>query len=251
MQTAHGLSLYIETQNHKILFDVGCDDTLLVNAERLGVDIREVDTVIISHGHRDHGGALGEFLLLNNSAKVYVQRRAFLPHFSHRREGVSDISLDRGLMEHPQVVLLDGDFRIDEELVLFRSDGGRKCWSGANGSLYEGDEVDGFLHEQNLVIKDREGSVLVMGCGHNGVVNIMERAEEYEPRVCVGGFHLTSPSAGRDEPRELLDGVVEELRRYGGVRFLTCHCTGERVYEYMSKGMSNLGYLGCGDLVEL
>ena len=60
-RTVHGLSLYIETPGHKILFDVGPDDTLFANAERAGVDLAAVDTAIISHGHSDHGGALKKF----------------------------------------------------------------------------------------------------------------------------------------------------------------------------------------------
>lgn len=58
----HGLSLYIETKLHRLLFDLGPDETVFENAERLGIDLAAVDTVIISHGHNDHGGALGHFL---------------------------------------------------------------------------------------------------------------------------------------------------------------------------------------------
>ena len=57
MKTAHGLALFIETGKHKLLFDLGPDETLFENAKRKGVDLSAVDTVIISHGHRDHGGA--------------------------------------------------------------------------------------------------------------------------------------------------------------------------------------------------
>lgn len=68
----HGLSLYIETQKHKILFDLGPDDTLFKNAEIMNIDLSEVDTVIISHGHMDHGGALKRFLQVNGKARIYV-----------------------------------------------------------------------------------------------------------------------------------------------------------------------------------
>ncbi len=253
LRTAHGLALYIESEGHKILFDLGGDDTILYNAASLGVDLTEIDTVIISHGHKDHGGALALFLDLNHKAKIYIQRGAFLPHFSHRATGFSNISLDSQLMDHPQVVLLDGDFKIDNGLQLFTlCNGERRCWSSANNSLYEGEELDSFRHEQNLLISQGDGSsTLIMGCGHNGVVNIMARAAELG-RIdrCVGGFHLTSPSADRDEPYELLDRVIEELREYEGCEFHTCHCTGERVYEYMSREIKSLNYLRCGESVE-
>ncbi len=249
-RTAHALSLYIETPRHKILFDVGADDTFIYNAELLGVDLKLVDTIIISHGHRDHAGALAEALTLNDHARVYIQRQAFAPHFSHRASGVKYIGLDTALMAHERVVLLDGDFDIDDELTLFRVADNSLCRSSANGSLYEGELPDSFTHEHNLIIRGVVPT-LVMGCGHNGVVNIMNRAAEYSPRVCIGGFHLTSPSAGRDEPRELIDDVVEHLCEFEDVEFYTCHCTGVAVYEYMRSRMGNMHYLSCGKSIEL
>lgn len=154
---AHGLSLYIETPHHRLLFDVGGDDTFIKNAESLGVDLSSVDIVIISHGHRDHGGALSQFLELNNTAKIYIQRQAFEPHFSHRPSGIGDIGLDVSLMSNSQVTLLDGELRIDEELTLFKVADNSECRSGANGTLYEGENPDQFGHEQNLIIGGQIG----------------------------------------------------------------------------------------------
>ncbi|MFI3259636.1 MAG: MBL fold metallo-hydrolase [Rikenellaceae bacterium] len=250
-RTSHALSLYVETHQHRLLFDVGGDyDVLVENAERLGVDLLSIDTVIISHGHKDHGGALAPFLELNSVAKVYVQRAAFRPHFSLRASGMADIGLDPKLMECDRVVLLDGDTEIDSELALFKVTDSSICPSGANASLYEGSSPDHFDHEQNLIIGG-EQPILIMGCGHNGVVNIMERAREYSPQLCIGGFHLTSPSAKRDEPRELIDSIIARLKDFPQIKFYTCHCTGEAVYEYMRSQMSNISYLSCGERLEI
>lgn len=82
LKAKHGLSLYIETRLHKILFDLGSDNTLFENAVKRNIDISKVDTVIISHGHFDHGGALKKFLDVNSSANIYVQKEAFEPHYS-------------------------------------------------------------------------------------------------------------------------------------------------------------------------
>ncbi|MFI3277513.1 MAG: MBL fold metallo-hydrolase [Rikenellaceae bacterium] len=246
--TAHGLSLYIETSHHRLLFDVGGDETFIKNAELLGVDLSMVDAVIISHGHRDHGGALSMFLALNTKAKVYIQRQAFAPHFSHRPTGIGDIGLDVSLKTHERVVLLDGDADIDDELILFKVSDNSECCSGANKTLYEGSEPDTFKHEQNLIIKG-EVPILVMGCGHNGVVNIMNRAREFSPKVCIGGFHLTNPSARKDEPLELIDRIIDKLRGFSHVEFYTCHCTGANVYNYMSTKMDNIHYLSCGQTI--
>lgn len=119
LKAVHGLSLYIETQKHKILFDLGPDSTLFDNAEKMGIDLGEVDIVIISHGHADHGGALGRFLTVNHKARIYIQRKAFEPHYSKLLFLKLPIGLDRSLEANPRIVLLEGDYRIDEELALF------------------------------------------------------------------------------------------------------------------------------------
>ena len=75
--TRHGLSLYLETAHHKILFDFGPDDSFARNAEQLGVDLSAVDLAVLSHGHDDHGGGLKTFLEINQTAPVYVRETAF------------------------------------------------------------------------------------------------------------------------------------------------------------------------------
>ena len=65
----HGLSMYIETGSRKILFDMGASDQFAANAQKAGVDLTQVDTAILSHGHNDHGGGLQTFLALNKKAK--------------------------------------------------------------------------------------------------------------------------------------------------------------------------------------
>jgi len=115
LKPKHGLSLYIETEKHKLLFDLGPDATLFENAKKKNIDVSEIDTVIISHGHKDHGGALQRFLQINSKAKIYVQRRAFEQHFSKFLFFVVNVGLDRRFENHSQVILVDGDIEIDEE----------------------------------------------------------------------------------------------------------------------------------------
>ena len=73
---AHGLSFYIETAKHKLLVDLGPSAETLTNAETLGVDLKQIDTVILSHGHYDHSGGILPFAALNPTAAIYLQKTA-------------------------------------------------------------------------------------------------------------------------------------------------------------------------------
>lgn len=247
MQTAHGLSLYVETEKHKLLFDVGPDHTIFENAEKKGIDLGLVDLVVISHGHWDHGGALGEFLEKNHKAQVLIQKKAFEKHYSKALTSLKFIGLDPHLADHPQVALLEGDYQIDEELELFCVADRSRFHSRANDVLYGEQGQDDFLHEQNLMIFGKK-NVLLMGCGHTGVVNIMERARGYKPDVCIGGFHLCIPSTGETVSAQVLDGIAGELLNYGA-RYYTCHCTGEKAFGYLKEKME-IHYLSCGEELE-
>lgn len=246
----HGLSLYIETKNHKILFDLGPDHTLFENAAKRDINLSAIDTVIISHGHMDHGGALEQFLKVNSSAKIYVQRRAFYPHFSKTLFLKVPVGLKESLQTNEQVVLLDGGYVIDDELTLFTVDKTDRCHSPMNDVLYERSEKDAFLHEQNLIISE-DKVALFMGCGHAGVVNIMDKAGRYKPNICVGGFHLFNPVTKKSVSEGLLDDIAAELQKHTNTDFYTCHCTGQKAYSYLSKKMKNLHYISCGETIDL
>lgn len=250
LKAKHGLSLYIETQKHKILFDLGPDNTLFDNAQKRNIDLSAIDTVIISHGHSDHGGVLSRFLEINNNAKIYVQQSAFEPHYSKIIFFKINVGIDNKLKNHPQVILLNGDYQIDDELSLFTVNKTDKCHSPMNDVLYEKDYKDTFLHEQNLIINEK-CPALIMGCGHVGIVNILEQVKTNGIKLCVGGFHLFNPITKRTVSNSLLDKIITELQTYKNIQFYTCHCTGSKAFTYLSKHLANLAYLHCGETIEL
>lgn len=125
-RSEHGLSLYIETETHKLLFDVGASSLFAENAEKLGVDLSEVDTLIISHGHYDHGGGLKTFMEINDKAAIYLNGQAFENHFSKRANGQAYIGLDQELFCNPRFIFLANDFVIDDELCIFANVQGQR-----------------------------------------------------------------------------------------------------------------------------
>lgn len=245
----HGLSFYIETEKHRLLFDVGPDDTLFLNAETAGIDLKSVDTVVLSHGHGDHGGALKKFLSVNDTARVYAQKSAFEPHEIRIGPFRKDGGLDPTLKDHPRVTLLRGDAVIDDELSVFITPDQSLCPSTANRMLTENGRRDPFLHEQSLLIHEHGKTFLIAGCAHAGILNIMKKAAPERPVLCVSGFHLFNPVTGLTVRRALLQNVARGLNRYDGTVFYTCHCTGDKARAYLLSQVKNLRALRCGDVI--
>lgn len=179
-KSKHGLCLYIETKKHKLLFDLGSNSLFLENAVKLGVNITDIDSVIISHGHNDHGGALKYFLENNAKANIYISRYAFEEYYANFLGMKWNVGLDRKLKDHPRIILIEDEYVIDEELQIFSNIEEHLYLPTANNSLFVKQngtyEHDTFKHEQYLIISESNYKTLFSGCAHNGIVNILNRA---------------------------------------------------------------------------
>lgn len=254
----HGLSLYIETKNHKILFDVGESQLFLQNAKRLEVNIPDVDFLVISHGHSDHGGGLKAFLQENTKAQVFLQDLAFGQHYAIRPDDKLEfIGLDENLKEKKQIVLTSGRFLISNRIKVFSNTVQKEARPKSNGGLlmvHKGQRVeDNFAHEQNLVIEEDGKTLLLTGCAHNGIINILEHFHSVEgrmPNYVIGGFHLSSPS-GENEDMDTIDSIGKYLLSTKA-KYYTCHCTGIGAYERLKSVMGDkIDYLSAGSEITL
>lgn len=253
----HGLCLYIETERHKILFDLGPDETFLRNAQRCGLDLKAVDTVVISHGHGDHGGGLSAFLQINRTARIYVRPDAFLPHYNKVLKVPVYCGLDTKFRDNGRMVYTGQRHRIDKTLFLFSDVEGSRCVPSINRSLQEqrGRQrvADAFGHEQSLLIQENGKVVLIGGCAHRGIVNIIKSASYISGKyidVVISGFHLTDPVLKKTESREFLDKLAYNLDKFS-CQYYTLHCTGDRAYGYLREklGEEKLSYLALGDVL--
>ncbi|MFI3165006.1 MAG: MBL fold metallo-hydrolase [Bacillota bacterium] len=251
LANVHGLCIYIETENKKILFDFGPDDTFLKNAHLAGIDISAVDVAVLSHGHYDHGGGLEYFLQVNKTAKIYAQETAFDDISSSGGGKMHYIGVDARLKNHPQMVLVSGDFKISDDLELFRVEDTSKCKSPANDTLFAYGKSDLFYHEQQFIVRENGKTALFVGCGHCGIVNILETTKNkgFTPDICVGGYHLYSESAKKTVSDALLNEIAINLQKYYRLKFYTCHCTGEKAFKFFEEHVPGMHYLKCGEKV--
>ena len=249
----HGLCIYIETEKHRILADTGQTDALMKNAALLGVDIASVDTVVLSHGHYDHSGGILPFSELNKTARIYMQKKAAEPHFNMDRY----IGIDERIPALPNVVNVEGSLRIDDELYLFSGITGRRCFPEGNRKLkmlsggFAGEKVcDDFSHEQCLAVESGGRRLLVSGCAHNGILNILDRYKEIFgclPDAVMTGFHMMKRD-GEHTPDEIevIKQTANELSGMPTV-FYSGHCTGQPAFDMMKEIMGDkLIALGTG-----
>ena len=239
----HGLSLYIETKEHKILFDMGQTDLFAKNAEKLGVDLAAVEFAVLSHGHYDHGGGLKRFLEINKAASVYINKYAFEPHYNGTEKY---IGLDASLKGNERLIFTEEKTQICKGITLYSCNARQKnhdLGSFGLNMLQNGELVpDDFRHEQYMLIEENSKRILISGCSHKGILNI---TEWFEPDVLVGGFHFSKLPLD-----ETLEGYAEYLDGFK-TEYYTCHCTGVEQFEFMKKTMNKLKYLSAGQTVEI
>ncbi len=254
----HGLSFYIETLNHKLLIDTGASKSFIENARIRGIDLKDVDLLILSHGHYDHAGGILDFTKINPTAPIYMQRSAGNAYYHKSKTVERYIGIDSDILSLPQLILLDGDHTIDEELSIFTGVKGRRLWPEGNRILKEkkGDSFvqDEFLHEQYLVITSGNQKILISGCAHNGILNILDKFMELygkEPDVVISGFHMMKRDGYTKKDEDLVYAIAQELKKYN-TKFYTGHCTGELPFQILQSVMRDqVQYVHSGDEVNL
>lgn len=259
-EAAHGLSFYVETENHKFLFDSSPSEVVIRNARMLSVDLTAVDTVILSHGHYDHSGGILPFVELNPRAKIYMQHNSGGEYYAFDGEdkGFRYIGIDKKILLLPQVQLLKGDTKIDDELQVFTVDQRAYPLPSTNKRLRElcnGQYIqDEFHHEQNLLLTAGGKKILFCGCAHNGILNVMETLERKFgpaslPDLVIGGFHLMKRTEFSEADTAEVTEIANRLKSYKA-HFATCHCTGLPVFNQMKEIMGDqLTYVRSGDEV--
>ena len=214
--------------------------------------------MIISHGHYDHAGGLLAFAERNAEARIWIRRLAGEPYYHINETKERYIGMDPRIKALPQVEWVEGDRKIDEGISLFGQALGRRLWPDGNRELMrkteEGFVQDDFLHEQYLVLEERGKRILISGCAHNGILNILDRYREIygeDADIVISGFHMSRKSHYSEADYALVRDTARELQKLR-TRFFTGHCTGEQPYEILREIMGEqIAYVHSGEEIPL
>jgi 7,8-dihydropterin-6-yl-methyl-4-(beta-D-ribofuranosyl)aminobenzene 5'-phosphate synthase len=194
LKSAWGFSALVEHHDHTLLFDTGDDgSTLLENMRILGIEPDQIESIMLSHGHADHTGGLGGLLEYGARPAVYLPP-SFSPVFKNQ---------------------------VSKKTEVIEVTPGLSIAAG----LFTTGEMGRSIPEQALIIQTEQGLVIITGCAHPGIVEIIEQAQtllDGQVRLVLGGFHL----GGKREAE--IDAILTDFRRLKVEQVAPCHCTGDQ-----------------------
>ena len=256
-----GFAALIESEGHQLLFDTGFrPNTVLENADSLGIDLSKVEHVFLSHNHLDHTGGLQTLrkTLMKKNPKAlkyaHVGKGMFIERFS---DGINrnEFKYQKKELEKLGIEFIYHD-KHKEILPNIWTTGvvprvyNEKNWSGYREMTINGKTVeDNVPEDHSIAIATDKGLLLVSGCGHAGIVNTMKHTVEtfnksYDIHAAVGGFHLFKKTDKE------MKWTAKEIKKYGVEYFIGAHCTGiDAVYSIrklnrMSRDECAVGAVG-------
>ena len=218
-----GFSAYIEVENNKILFDVGPSEKFMKNAEKLGLDLNKVDTIVLSHGHYDHGDGLKFF---NNKVEFIAHPNCTLKRWwKEDHSHYSGIQLTKEELKNKYNVHFTKEpYKINKDTyylgeITRKYPINLKKWVLANG------QNDEMLDDSGMVIDTEDGITVIAGCSHSGICNIVEHAKMVTNNnrvlAVIGGFHLREVDEDTNKVIDYMKDNVEEV--------ILAHCTADDV----------------------
>ncbi len=239
-KTEHGLSMWIEAGDMRILFDTGQGGTFAHNVDCLGIDLARADAAVLSHGHYDHANGLPLFAERNTDAPLFVHPAATISRYSrrssppHRGIGMSEAAL--AALRERRTVWTTGPTRIGRHVLVtgpvprlspVETPESRLCLD------VRCHVVDPLVDDQSMLVETPRGVVLVLGCTHSGVINTLRYAAHLAGcerfAAVIGGMHLGGADAAR------IDATIAALDDYRVDAVAPCHCTGEHAMQAMRR----------------
>lgn len=244
-----GWSVLIEVDGQKILFDTGPSISVCHNAGTMGIELGQVDKVVLSHSHYDHTGGLREVLLSIRNKEVtviahphiwairynrYEDKDKFMG-MPFQRQELENLGACFDLVTHP--VKLSENSLTSGEIPMTTEFESKSVPAFGGLSRYmiddSGINTDTILDDMAIIVKTEAGLVVVLGCAHRGIINTLRHARNITgiERIyaVLGGAHLISESSERVEK------TIAALKELGVQKMGLCHCTGLKAITRMAQ----------------
>lgn len=234
----HGFSALVEKDGQKILLDTGQGLALKPNAKTLSIDLSQIDTIVLSHGHYDHTGGLSQLLPFSQKTRVICHPDVFGPKYSHNIYNVNKpfkyigppFSKDVLKADPNCELILQKDFQKISDQIFFSGQVSRVTGFEINDKRLKLKHQKGFsddplFDDTSLLIETRKGPVILTGCAHSGIVNTMKHFENMtghkQFHAVIGGTHL-----GFLNSKDQLEKTMDAFEIYGLDLIAVSHCTG-------------------------
>lgn len=248
LQHEHGLSILIEHQGKRILFDNGQNDALFYNAEKLTILLHSLDLIILSHGHYDHGGNLARLLETNPNALFYAHPDSTQTRYSlHPDKAPRAISLSKTAVEaieafpDNQKKFITSATEITHGIWL-TGQIPRLCdFENTGGPFFldkEKKQADPLHDDMSLWIATEAGLTVICGCCHSGIINTLEQiklqaGEAARIKNLLGGLHLVNANQQR------LTSTIDYLNKQNIEAIYPAHCSGDNAILLLEKQFKN------------
>lgn len=246
------------------MFDAGPSDVLVSNSEKLNINLKDVDYLILSHGHFDHGGGIIPFLHVNNKAKIFIQRNSFKNYYFKNGQDIEYIGLDSEILEkYSDRIVFTGEtvYNITNDIILVPNIIIEKKITYNNEAMLINEKSnvfrqDYFEHEQAMIIKSSNKFYLFSGCSHKGIINIGNSIKKIfnitHIDYVIGGLHLVDDPISKTHIKTSeLDEVAKYLK-YNITQTYSCHCTGDPAYAYLKNTLHDrIKYLRTGSEINI
>lgn len=239
----HGISFLIE-DDKKILFDVGATDLFKKNAELLNINLDDIDCIVLSHGHWDHVNGL-EFL---ENKKLICHPDCFMKKFRKKDDTANGMPFNQEKAEEQfDLILTKEPYKISKNITFLGEIPRENDFEAKTTMFYtENNQDDFILDDSALAIKTEKGLVVIAGCSHAGICNIIEYAKKITGMkiyAVIGGFHLKKIT-------EITQKTLEYFKKENIEHIYPGHCVKEPVITYFEKQL-NAKRLHSGDVIEL
>lgn len=228
----HGLSLLIEAEC-KVLFDVGQSRLFLDNAQQLGRNLDDIDAIVLSHGHYDHGNGLEHI----SGHRLITHPQCFTRRYRSKNDGYIGLKFDRAWTEKNfRLELSDMPAAVSSQITYLGHVPRNNSFECQNTDFTdENGNADFVPDDSGVVIRTSEGLIIISGCAHAGICNTIDHAMKLtsDRRIVavIGGFHLKEGSAA-------IEPTISYLKQLAVGQLFPCHCVDNSVMEHLHKELA-------------